>query len=166
MRERAFVEILVVTAFVSSGLFSALPVHGDEISSRASQEIRSIRSRFNEAIRNHDAASIAAFLDSEYQITTSSGEHHQATPEDEVAAWEEIFRERKDVVYLRSPELVEVSSYNDLAAESGTWTGSWSGPEGSIEIGGKYFAQWRNVGGKWKIRAEIFVGLFCEGSGC
>jgi hypothetical protein len=166
MREQAVVEILVVTAFIGSGLLWALPVHGDEISSQATQEIRSIRSKFNESIKNHDAASIGAFLDSEYQITTSNGEQYQGTPEEEVAAWDEIFRNNEDVVYVRSPELIEVSSYNVLAAESGTWTGSWSQSEGAVEIGGRYFAQWRNVDGEWKIRAEIFVGLFCKGSGC
>ena len=62
--------------------------------------------------------------------------------------------------------VVNVSSYNDLAAERGNWVGRWTAPEGPVEVGGTYFAQWRKVGADWKIRAEVFVGLYCDGAGC
>jgi hypothetical protein len=166
MKNLARVVILFALMLVSLGLFSARPVFSDEIGAEASEKILALRASFNKSIENHDAASIATYLDNEYQITTSSGKHYRETPEEDVAIWAEIFRDNEDIVYVRTPDLVEVSSYYDLAAENGTWVGRWSSPKGEVEMGGRYFAQWRNVSGNWKIRAEIFVGLFCNGPGC
>ena len=151
---------------MSLGLSAARPVFSDEIGADAVEKILALRASFNKSIESHDAESIAAYLDSEYQVTTSSGEHYRETPEEDVVAWAEMFSDREDIVYVRTPDHVEVSSYYDLAAENGTWVGRWSSPKGAVELGGSYFAQWRNVNGQWKIRAEVFVGLFCNGPGC
>lgn len=147
-------------------LIAAQTVAGKEPVKEEEQKIRDLRSQFNQSIEDHDAAGISKYLDSEYHITTSSGEQYQETPEEDVETWAEIFRNRPDVIYVRTPDIVEVSSYYELAAESGTWTGQWSSPKGGVEIGGKYFAQWRKADGDWKIRSEIFVGLYCKGAGC
>ena len=130
------------------------------------QQIRFLRDQSNRAIAAHDPAGVARFIDDEYQITTSTGAHYQETPEQDEKAWTEIFRAKPDVVYIRTPDVVDVSSYYDLAAERGNWVGRWSTPEGPVEVVGTYFAQWRKVGADWKIRAEVFVGLYCNGAGC
>jgi hypothetical protein len=166
MKNLAKVVTLSAFTLVSLGLSVARPVFSDEIGTDASEKILAVRASFNESIKNHDAASIAAYLDSEYQVTTSSGEHYRETPEDEAASWAEMFRDNVDIIYVRTPDLVEVSTYYDMAAENGTWVGRWSSLTGDVEMGGSYFAQWRNVNGVWKIRAEVFVGLFCNGPGC
>lgn len=153
-------------AVINICLVAVQQVSGEEAAQEAEQKIRDLRSQFNQSIAHHDAAGIANYLDSEYQITTSSGEQFQQTPDEEVETWAEIFRNRPDVVYVRTPDVVEVSSYYEMAAESGTWKGQWSSPEGDVQIGGKYFAQWHKADGDWKIRSEIFVGLHCNGTGC
>ena len=128
--------------------------------------IRLLREQSNAAIAAHDPSGVARFIDDEYQITTSTGAHYQETPEQDEAAWTEIFRARPDVVYIRTPHDVDVSAYYDLASEHGNWVGRWTSPKGPVEVGGTYFAQWRKVGADWKIRAELFVGLYCDGAGC
>lgn len=158
--------ILFFVVLTYSGFVAAESVHDDEQSAGAVKKITALRAEFNRAIENHDAASIGKYIDSEYQITTSNGEQFQGSPDEEVAGWTRIFSNRPDVVYVRTPDTVAVSSYYALAAENGTWVGRWKSSKGDVEIGGQYFAQWRKVDGDWKIRTEVFVGMYCNGSGC
>ncbi len=146
--------------------FAAEPESRSPEHAAVSARITALRTQFNDAIARHDADAIPGFLDTPYQITTSTGQLLQSTPEEDAVAWAEIFRDRPDVIYVRTPEKVQVSDNMALAAESGTWTGGWSGADGAVELGGSYFAQWRRVGGDWKIRAEVFVRLSCTGDGC
>ena len=156
---------LLITV-VPQPLSAVEPGSAEQARYDASDVILGARRRFNEAIAGHDVAAIPGFLDTPYQITTSTGQLLQSTPEEDAVAWADIFRERPDVIYVRNPYTVEVSDYLDLAAEQGEWVGRWTGPEGPVEVGGSYFAQWRNTGDSWKIRAEAFVRLYCKGSGC
>ena len=127
--------------------------------------IRSARTASNEAIARHDAAAVASFLDSEYQITTSIGQMFQGS-EGEVSTWNQLFAERPDVIYVRTPGEIKVSLDYPLASESGAWIGTWTSAEGPVRTGGDYQAMWRKTDDGWKIRAELFVALFCEGDGC
>lgn len=129
------------------------------------EQIRNVRAASNAAIARQDAEAIVSFLDSEYQITTSLGQMFQGR-EGEVDTWNGLFRDRPDVVYVRTPETIAVSADYPLAAESGTWIGTWTAARGLVRTGGTYKAMWRNADGEWKIRSELFVALFCEGDGC
>ena len=147
-------------------LIAAEPESLDQAKSAATEVILSARHRFNDAIAEHDAAAIPGFLDNPYQITTSTGQLLQSSPAEDAVAWADIFADRPDVIYVRKTHTVEISDYLDLAAEQGTWVGRWTAPEGPVEVGGSFYAQWRNTGDSWKIRAEAFVRLYCKGSGC
>ena len=50
------------------------------------------------------------------------------------------------------------------ASERGEWVGRWTEPDGKLEIGGTYQAQWRKVDGRWLIQGELFVPTHCKGS--
>ena len=128
-------------------------------------DVRSLRKQSNAAIARHDVEAVVSFLDAEYQITVGSGDlfHGRAA---ELDGWRAEFARAGDLVYVRNPESVEVSSSGDRAAEIGVWVGSWTTPNGSHRLHGRYAAHWRKVGGSWKIRAELFVTLSCEGVGC
>lgn len=128
-------------------------------------KIRSLRDQSNAAIARHDVDGVISFLDVEYQITTGSGALGQGLA-DERNAWTVEFARASDLVYVRTPTLIEVSSSGSRAAESGTWTGSWSTPAGLRRSGGRYAAYWRLVDGNWRIRSELFVTLTCEGPRC
>jgi ketosteroid isomerase-like protein len=129
------------------------------------ETIRAARAASNDAIARHDAQAIVSFLDSEYQITTSVGQMFQGT-EGEVSTWNRLFAERQDVVYVRTPDNVEISLDYPLASESGRWVGTWTSTEGPVRTGGDYQAMWRKTPHGWKIRAELFVALYCKGDGC
>jgi ketosteroid isomerase-like protein len=127
--------------------------------------IRSIRKQSNAAIARHDVEAVVSFLDTEYQITVGNGElFHGRAGEPE--GWRTEFAKAGDLVYVRNPESVEVSSSGERAAEIGIWVGSWTTLNGPHRAHGRYAAYWRKVSGSWKIRAELFVTLGCEGVAC
>lgn len=70
------------------------------------------------------------------------------------------------LVYQRLTKDVEVSANWPLAFETGTWDGHLETIGGPVVIGGRYSAQWVKRGGRWLIRAEVFVALACNGVGC
>jgi ketosteroid isomerase-like protein len=74
------------------------------------------------------------------------------------------FQTRKGLLFIRTTEEVKVYSNWNMASETGHWTGTWQESDGTVHIGGNYFAKWHKVDGVWKIRAEIFVPQYCEGS--
>lgn len=131
----------------------------------AADEIRSLRSQSNAAIARHDVKGIVDLLDVEYQITTGSGTLSQGRSA-ESEAWATEFARAANLVYVRTSASIEVSTSAGRAAETGTWTGSWSTSSGLQRVGGRYAAYWRLVDGKWRIRSELFVTLSCAGPGC
>lgn len=140
-------------------LRSQQPGHSD------AERIRSARSDYNAAIARQDAQAIAGFLDDEYQITTSLGQLLQER-EAEEASWVALFQSRKDLLYVRTPESIEVSRDYPLAAEQGNWVGTWKTDDGPVKTGGRYTAMWREVEGVWKVRSELFVAMYCDGVQC
>lgn len=130
------------------------------------EQIAAIRALSNQAIASHDAAGVVSSLDSNYQITTGKGDLFHDTPAEEMKLWAEVFSSAEDIVYVRTPDVIEISTYLPRAAEHGTWIGSWTTAAGRREEGGSYTASWRKAGGEWKIRSEVFVTLFCNGPGC
>jgi len=131
----------------------------------AADEIRSLRSQSNAAIARHDVKGIVDLLDVEYQITTGSGTLSQGRSA-ESEAWATEFARAANLVYVRTSASIEVSTSAGRAAETGTWTGSWSTSSGLQRVGGRYAAYWRLVDGKWRIRSELFVTLSCAGPAC
>ena len=129
------------------------------------EQIRDVRAAFNDAIARHDVPDIISFFDEEYQITTSLGQLSQDVA-GEAVDWRELIASRKDLLYVRSPESIEISKDYPLAAEIGTWVGTWSTSLGPVRTGGRYAAMWRQVDGMWKVRSELFVALYCVGISC
>ena len=153
----------VISVVASAVLFVGVSVFAQGMSD--SDQIRNARDQYNDAIARHDVQAIMTFHDDEYQITTSLGQLIQGRDE-EAASWQELFSIRQDVLYVRTPETIEVSDAYPLAAETGTWVGTWSTPDGGVRTGGHYSAMWRQVDGEWKVRSELFVALYCEGLAC
>lgn len=69
------------------------------------------------------------------------------------------------LVYQRATANVNVSAHWPLAFETGTWSARVGG-KGVEVMGGRYSAQWVKRDGRWLIRAEVFVALWCHGAGC
>lgn len=129
------------------------------------QAIRDARAASNAAIAAHDVGGIVGAMDADYQVTASLGAFGRGIDE-ETDIWTDMFASRPKLLYVRTPDGIEISADYPLAAESGRWSGSWETADGPVRTGGSYAAMWRKVGGAWKIRSELFVALYCEGAGC
>jgi hypothetical protein len=73
------------------------------------------------------------------------------------------FARRPDTRWVRTPDTIVVFAAWDVASERGHWVGTWTEPDGPLVIRGSYAAQWRRQDGTWRIQAELFVPLDCEG---
>jgi ketosteroid isomerase-like protein len=127
--------------------------------------IRTSRMKSNVAIARHDVDAIQSFLDADYVITISTGAIERSRDE-HGRSFAAHFKEFPDVVYVRTPSKITVSSAYPLAMERGTWVGTRTTRNGKLESGGEYTAAWRKVDGAWKIYSELFVALYCRGVDC
>ena len=154
---RALLAIALATAMTAS------TADAQELSAEA--RIRLAREESNRAIARHDVPAIVSFLAEEYQASVSNG-NFVKSPAEMGTIFAAHFAEFRDAVYVRTPDSVGVSASGQVAAETGSWKGTWTKPGGPFRIGGRYAAYWKKVAGKWLIHSELFVPLFCEGPGC
>ena len=127
------------------------------------QLIRAARDRSNAAIAKHDLDGIAAAWMEDVHVvsSTSAQTAGKRANRDRMAAQ---FTNRPDTIYVRTPVTIDVYAPWNVASERGEWTGKWTEPDGALEIGGTYQAQWRKIDGRWLILGELFVPTRCKGS--
>jgi ketosteroid isomerase-like protein len=125
--------------------------------------IRDSRAASNAAIAKHEAAGIARFWMQDIHITTSTSAHASGVTANQGRMTQQ-FQRRPDTIYVRTPSTIDVFAPWSVASERGEWVGRWTEPDGKLEIGGTYLAQWRKTGGRWLIQSELFVPTHCKGS--
>ncbi len=125
--------------------------------------IREARLRSNNAIARQDTTSLAEIWTSDYHII-SSRNFEISGMENNRHSFAREFASKKEILYVRTTNKVEVFAKWKMASEQGTWTGQWLEPDGLVKFKGTYLAKWHKVNDQWKIRAEIFVPLSCTGS--
>ena len=125
--------------------------------------IRNARAENNRAIAAHDTIAIASIWLPEFWLVSSA--NAQSAGRDAARArFAQIFASRPDVVFVRTPETIHVNPSWGQAAESGHWTGRWTQSDSVTLVGGRYFAKWRKVNGRWMLLAEVYVQTACSGS--
>ncbi len=125
--------------------------------------IRNARQKSNDAIARQDTVALAEVWTSDYHII-SSRNFEISGMESNRHNFAKEFSIKKEILYVRTTDKVEVFPDWNMASENGTWTGQWQEPDGLVKFTGSYFAKWHKVDGEWRIRAEIFVPLSCTGS--
>jgi ketosteroid isomerase-like protein len=128
----------------------------------AVQAILAARARSNAAIAAHDTAAIAREWMPDIHVV-SSASAQTAGADANAAAMSAAFARRTDTKWVRTPVRVRVFDAWQVASEEGEWVGTWTEPDGPIRISGTYLAQWRTLRGAWRIQAEVFVPVRCEG---
>jgi ketosteroid isomerase-like protein len=152
----------VVTKALILVAFLVTAVSGQQLTTDDAA-IRSARSRSNAAIAKHDVVGISAHWLPDVHIVTSTSAQGTGREVNQQRMADQ-FKRRPDTVYVRTPSSVEVMTTWNVASERGEWAGRWTEPDGIVEIGGTYLAQWRKVGAAWLIQAELFVPTTCRGS--
>jgi uncharacterized protein (TIGR02246 family) len=127
------------------------------------QLIRDARQRSNDAIAKHDLDGISsAWADDVHVLSSTSAQAAGRNANRERMAAQ--FKTKPDTIYVRKPITIEVFAPWNVASERGEWTGKWTEPDGVMEIGGTYQAQWRKIDGRWLIQGELYVPTHCKGS--
>lgn len=127
------------------------------------QLIRAARDRSNTAIAKHDLDGISSvWADDVHVVSSTSAQTAGKNANRERMAAQ--FKNRPDTVYLRKPITIEVFAPWQVASERGEWTGRWTEPDGVLDIGGTYQAQWRKINDRWLIQGELFVPTHCKGA--
>ena len=155
MRITTVAAVLVFIATVCTG--SRIGAQTDE------QAIRDLRARSNAAIAAHDLAGIARpWLNDVHVVSSTSAQTAGSQANQQRMARQ--FETRPDTIYVRTPATIDIYAPWNVASERGTWVGRWTEPDGKLEIGGTYLAQWRRVEGRWMIQAELYVPTHCRGA--
>ena len=136
-------------------------VHADRGADGA-ELIRAARGRSNRAIAVHDLDAIAAEWSADIHVLGSVGLLASGIAANRQSLARQ-FERRPDTVYVRAPTNVEVFAPWQVASELGTWVGTWTEPDGPLQIGGSYQARWGLDSGRWLIRSELFVPTWCKG---
>jgi hypothetical protein len=150
---KPLIALACACVFTAAGAGQATP---DE------EQVRARRAGSNLAIARHDPAGIGAILAPNVIVVTSNSVHREGRDAN-VRSFAEQFRTRPDVVYRRTPDQVTVFAPWLMAAERGRWTGSWTDPDGKIELTGSYYAKWRKVDGQWLVESETYTPETCTG---
>ena len=155
MRIVTFTAVLVFIAMVCTG--SRIGAQTDE------PAIRDLRARSNAAIAAHDLAGIARPWSNDVHVVSSTSAQTAGSQANQQRMARQ-FETRPDTIYVRTPATIDIYSPWNVASERGTWVGRWTEPDGKLEIGGTYLAQWRKVNGQWLIQAELYVPTHCRGA--
>ena len=151
-----FSLLILLTALCPSDLVRAQAPDDERL-------IREARARSNAAIAAHDLSAIAREWSPDLHVVSSTSAQI-AGSEANRQRMSQQFGSRPDTIYVRTPASVEVFVPWNVASERGNWIGRWTDPDGKLEIGGTYQAQWRKIDGRWLIQAELYVPTHCRGS--
>ena len=163
MRHARKVDIAAFVVLVFSVGGSPLESDAARLQSVDEQLIRSARDQSNRAIAAHDLPSIARIWMEDVHIVSSTSTQ-TAGREPNQQRMGRQFASRPDTIYVRRPVTIEVYAPWAVASERGEWTGRWTEPDGALEIGGTYQAQWRKINGQWRVQAELYVPTRCQGA--
>ncbi len=136
--------------------------HATVTTQSATADIAAARARSNAAIAAHDTAAIMREWMPDIHVVSSTGTQN-AGAEANARSMQTQFTRRPDTKWVRTSTRITVFDAWDVAAEEGEWVGTWTDPDGPVRIGGTYLAQWRHTDGRWRIQAEVFVPVHCEG---
>ena len=136
--------------------------------------IRELRADSNAGFDSHDAERIASHWLPTMVVTQATLGEHTVGAATNRAMLQDMFEERPDVVYTRTPTELVVSPEVGFASEEGRWLGRWSGTAERGETagapmrrGGVYFAQWQWAAGaggapRWLLKSEVFAPVAAD----
>ncbi len=153
-----------IVTFTAVPVFIALVCTGSRIGAQTDEQaIRDVRARSNAAIAAHDLAGLARpWMNDVHVVSSTSAQGAGIQANQQRMARQ--FETRPDTIYVRTPATIDIYPPWNVASERGTWVGRWTEPDGKLDIGGTYLAQWRKVSGQWLIQAELYVPTHCRGA--
>ena len=115
--------------------------------------IKSYRAASNASIAKHDVEGIAKYWLPDF-VQVRGNASFMVGKDSIINSWAALFKSNSQVIYIRNPSEIIISTNDTLAWEKGTWIA-----KKSYSNGGNYSAMWRKVNGVWRLQAELFVSL-------
>ena len=125
--------------------------------------IQGLRAASNAAIAARDSVKASVDAAPDYTIITARSFEGKG-PALLRRLWYLEFTTKKEVMYVRTPDKIQVYENWNMGSEIGHWTGSWVESDGKLQLEGTYLAKWHKLNGQWKMRSEVFVPTNCKGS--
>ena len=139
---------------------SSAPSPGDAAAEAA---IRAARLASNAAILAHDGEGVATHWLPGVHVTHSNGDLLSGAAANK-AMFNQTFSQHADLSFDRRTASIHLdlsTAGEEVAAELGSWLGTWTEEAGQIGVSrvGSYMAQWRRQAGsdRWLINAEVFA---------
>jgi len=127
--------------------------------------IEAQRQSFNRAIEAGDLDTIAAVLAEDVVLITGTDSDLYSGREVQVELWRSDFASSERLIYLRTPECIQVSERFPIALERGRWRGVPENDSPGV-VQGAYSAKWRHDGEAWRIEVEVYMTQACDASIC
>ncbi len=137
-------------ALLLAGLGATSPVLADDV--RA--QIEEMNVKWVAAFKERDFAWLEALYTSDGLLLPSNSPPIEG-PQAIVEVWKS-WGELPNVEIEFGADRVEASSSGDMAYDFGWYTFAFDTDDGRVEDKGKYVIVWKNVGGAWKVAADIF----------
>ena len=128
----------------------------------AQDPIRAARAASNQAIAARDLPAYTATITPDFTVTTGNGSAY--TRDGFLTLWAQLFHDPVWQGCIRTPDSIETSATQPLAAEHGHFVCRAHRPDGTEIYTGTYLAMWLHEANTWKTRSELFVTLACTGS--
>ncbi len=147
---RNFKPCVFAVAFLVAGLVSTSPASAHSVSA----QINEMNVKWVAAFKQRDFAWIEALYTSDGLLLPSTSPPIEG-PKAIVEVWKS-WSELPNVEIEFGADRVEASSSGDMAYDFGWYTFAFDTDNGRVEDKGKYIIVWKNVGGAWKVAADIF----------
>lgn len=154
-------------AIVLATIAAQITCGAAEADSDAVAAIAAQRAAFNTAIAEGDIAGVEAVLAPDVILRAGTSSTLYAGLDEQVAIWAEDFAAGADrLIYVRTPDCIEVSPLVGFAFEHGHWRGAPAGGGSDEFVAGRYTAKWALQDGTWRLDAELFLTTDCAGTLC
>ena len=153
--------IALFSALVSTGASSS----NDCANDAPARAIQDQRSAFNAAIAEKDAETIASVLAEDVLLITGTDSDLYSGREVQVELWRSDFASNERLVYVRTPECIQVSELFPIALERGRWRGEPENDSPGV-VQGSYSAKWRHEDNAWRLEVEVYMPEECSPSIC
>jgi len=127
--------------------------------------IEAQRQSFNRAIEAGNLDTIAAVLAEDVVLITGTDSDLYSGRQPQLDLWRSDFESGERLVYVRTPECIQVSERFPIALERGRWRGEPKDGRPGVVQGG-YSAKWRHDGDAWRIEVEVYMTRACDSSIC
>jgi ketosteroid isomerase-like protein len=130
----------------------------DSKGSDIAKDVESLRATdlaWSEAAARKDLDGVVAFMTDDGE-TLAPNEPAAAGKAAVKAGWESLLN-LPDLKIQWEPTRVEVANSSEIGYTRGTWTMSFTGPDGKpVSDHGKYLEVWKKIDGKWKCSSDMY----------